>query len=187
MSKTFKTKRLSARVPTPEDAPHITTYFQEESLVKMLARAPWPYALEDAKQWIKRVAKSGIKGTEYAFVLNHGDHGLIGSVGMFQVNDDIWEIGYWIGKPYWGQGYVTEAAAGLLAWAQHEMGVTRFVSGHIFDNPASGKVLTKLGFTYAGDIEMYVKGRDCSVVSPRYILNAPIEVALKTTFARPKE
>jgi RimJ/RimL family protein N-acetyltransferase len=106
---------------------------------------------------------------------------------MFQVNDDIWEIGYWIGKPYWGQGYVTEAAAGLLAWAQHEMGVTRFVSGHIFDNPASGKVLTKLGFTYAGDIEMYVKGRDCSVVSPRYILNAPIEVALKTTFARPKE
>jgi len=182
----FETVHLSARPPELEDAPRITEFFQEESLVKMLGRAPWPYTLKDAKQWIKLVTKTRAKGTEYAFALHHPDHGLVGSVGMFRVQDDIWEIGYWIGKPYWGKGYVTEAAKGLLDWAEHEMGITRYVSGHIFDNPASGHVLEKLGFERVGEIDMYVKGRDCKVASPRYIRNAPVEVALKQPFAAPK-
>jgi len=74
---------------------------------------------------------------------------------------------------------VTEAAQGLLAWAEREKGITRLISGHIFDNPASGKILIKLGFEYAGDIEIHVKGRNSTVLSPRYIRNAPVEVALR--------
>jgi len=176
----FETVNLSARPPQPEDAPAITAYFQDKDVPWMLGRAPWPYALEDAQTWIAFAEESLAEGTEYAFVLHHPEHGLIGAVGMNLVEDDIWEIGYWIGKPHWGNGYVTEAARGLLDWARHAMGVSRLVSGHIDDNPASGKVLLKLGFEKAGMNRMYVKGRDCEVDAVRYVYGgAPIEVALK--------
>ena len=183
MNIAFETERLSARPPIPDDAMRVTELMQEKDLPWMLGRAPWPYALSDAQTWITHLADTRTSGTEYAFALHHGEHGLIGSAGMVHAEDDIWEIGYWVGKPYWKQGYVTEAAQGLLHWAEAELGITRFISGHIYDNPASGRVLAKLGFKPVGPIDMYVKGRDCVVHSPRYIRNAPVEVALKNPFA----
>lgn len=179
----FETRRLSARTPGQEDTARITELMQERDISWMLGRVPWPYSYEDAENWLGVLVQAQTQGTEYAFALHHPEHGLIGVTGMFHVQDDIWEIGYWIGKPYWGQGYVTEAARGLMDWAERELGVTRFVSGHIVDNPASGRVLEKLGFKLASEIEMYVKGRDCIVRSPRYILKAPVDVALKDPLA----
>ncbi|MEO9968274.1 MAG: GNAT family N-acetyltransferase [Hyphomonadaceae bacterium] len=180
MNMEFETERLGARAPVVADAPRITELMQDKDLPWNLGRAPWPYALSDAEAWVESNAKSRSAGEEYAFALHHAEHGLIGSTGISQVDGDIWEIGYWIGKPYWGQGYVTEAARGLLDWANHEMGINRFVSGHIFDNPASGRVLIKLGFELAGEIQMYVSGRGCEVRSLRYVRNAPMEVALRS-------
>jgi len=180
MKKTFKTERLSARPMQPSDALRVTQLFQDKELAWNLARAPWPYTLADAENWLKLAEQQWQTDSEYPFAVIKDDT-LIGSCGLMQIDktENIWEIGYWIGKPYWGQGYVTEAAKGLLGWAEREKSITRLVSGHIFDNPASGKVLTKLGFEHAGNIEMYVKGRNSTVLSPRYIRNAPVEVALK--------
>ena len=176
----FETERLSARPPVLKDAEAIHRLFQDKDIAWNLARAPWPYALEDAQWWIGNTAKTRAKGTEYAVVLEHAEHGLIGSVGMLQVQDNIWEIGYWIGKPFWGQGFVSEAARGLLDWAERELGVTQFVSGHVDDNPASGRVLEKLGFCRIGEQSMYTKGRDCEVNAVRYVYGgAPKEIALK--------
>ena len=176
----FQTERLSARPPALEDAEAIHGLFQDKDIAWNLGRAPWPYALEDAQGWVGNTAKTRAKGTEYAFALHHADNGLIGSVGMLQVQDDIWEIGYWIGKPFWGQGFVSEGARGLLDWAKRELGVTRFVSGHIDDNPASGRVLEKLGFQQVGEHSMYTKGRDCEVNAVRYVYGgAPASVALE--------
>ena len=184
----FQTERLSARPPKPNDAERITGLFQEESVVRMLGRAPWPYRQKDARDWIKHVTKTRKKGSEYAFVVLHEVHGLIGSVGMFCVQDDIWEIGYWIGKPFWGQGFMTEAARGLLDWADVRHGITRYTSGHIHDNPASGAVLCKLGFEPVGEKVMYARGRDCDVRSLRYVRGAPAEIALAAVshFTRPE-
>lgn len=171
----FETARLAMRLVQPGDAPIVTAYFQDKEVPWNLGRAPWPYALSDAESWITRMTDASQAGTEYAFVVNHAQHGLIGSVGMFKNGlidgADIWEIGYWVGKPHWGHGYVTEAARGLLDWARHELGITQFISGHIKDNPSSGRVLTKLGFVPTGEISMYVRGRDCEVSAIRYICN----------------
>lgn len=178
MNIVFETARLSACPPRTEDALRVTEFMQDKDLPWMLARAPWPYALKDAEGWIAATEQSRMARTEYAFVLHHDDHGLIGSTGMMHVQDDIWEIGYWIGKPYWGAGFVTEAARGLMQWAEAEHGITRLVSGHIADNIASGRVLIKLGFEPIGEISMYVKGRDCEVPAMRYVRGAPAETAL---------
>ena len=60
-------------------------------------------------------------------------------------------MGYWIGRPYWGQGYATEAAAGAVGWAGADAGASGWVvAGHFADNPASGRVLEKAGFLYTG-------------------------------------
>jgi len=180
MSDTFETERLSARPAIPEDAPRVAALMGDKDLPWNLGRAPWPYTLADAENWIAITQQQWTTRSEFPFAVLLDDI-LIGSCGVMRVDTEqnIWEIGYWIGRPYWGQGYVTEAAQGVLDWAKTEHGITRFVSGHIFDNPASGRVLTKLGFKLAGEIEMYVKARDCTVLSPRYILNAPVEVALR--------
>ena len=176
----FETKRLRARPIELSDAPRVTELFQEKDLAWNLGRAPWPYALKDAENWLKIVARQWAAETEFPFAILKDDT-LIGCCGIVQIDaeQNIWEIGYWVGKPYWGKGYVTEASIGLLDWAEGELGITRLVSGHIFDNPASGRVLLKLGFTVAGEIEMYVKGRDCEVKAVRYVYGgAPAEVAL---------
>jgi RimJ/RimL family protein N-acetyltransferase len=73
---------------------------------------------------------------------------LVGSVGLSRDGDKV-ELGYWIGRPYWGQGYATEAARALLSLAK-VLGHRRLVAGHFVDNPASGRVLRKLGFCPTG-------------------------------------
>ena len=66
------------------------------------------------------------------------------------------EIGYWLGKPYWGQGFDTEASAAMVAYAFDEGGLDYLTIGHFADNPASARIITKLGFTPQGEIR-----RDC--------------------------
>lgn len=178
MNISFETERLIARVPVSADAPRITELFQEKALAWNLGRAPWPYALSDAHNWIDNLAKTRAAGTEYGVVLDHADHGLIGSVGMLHVQDDIWECGYWVGKPYWGNRFAGEATRGLFDWAEVKLGITRYISGHIIDNEASGRVLERLGFVKVGTTTHYVRGRDCNVEAARYVRNAPAEIAL---------
>jgi len=180
MELTFQTQCLSARPPVPSDAPAIAAYFQDKELAWNLARAPWPYALEDAQNWIMAAADAAAEGKEYAFVLHHKEYGLIGSAGMVHIKGDIWEVGYWVAKPYWGQGFVTEAARGLMDWAKDTHGVTRFISGHIEDNSASGAVLRKLGFEAVGTHRMHVRARNQEITGVRYVYGgAPAEVALE--------
>ncbi len=179
MHMAFHTDRLTACIPTENEAICVTALLQEEAVVKMLARMPWPYSETDYQVWLEKSRKDRQAGSEYAFLLHHASYGVVGSVGMQHVAEDIWEIGYWIGKPFWGQGFVSEAAQGLIRWAEENLSVTRFVSGHIVDNPASGRVLEKLGFHPVGRRVMYVRGRDGEVEALRYTLNAPSDIALQ--------
>ena len=110
-------------------------------------------------------------------MIHRAKAGLIGSCGLV-VRGRVWELGFWCGKPWWGQGFVTEAAEALLAWARDEHDQDAFIAGHIADNLGSGRVLEKLGFSPVGEKKMYVRALDRDVVAVRYALNATTDEAL---------
>lgn len=174
----LKTSRLVLRPPMPDDAPEIAERIGVKAVVWNLGRAPYPYALSDAEAWVEKVPQGWVEDTAYVFVLTRRDEGVIGCVGLDYKPGDVWEIGYWLGEPWWGLGYVTEAAGAVMHWAETEMGFTRFAAGHFVDNPASGKVLTKLGFEPVGEKEMYGRARDAMTPATRYTKGTEPELAL---------
>jgi RimJ/RimL family protein N-acetyltransferase len=117
----------------------------------MTTRMPWPYGLADAEYFVDAVAEQD-RERENTFLIEH-DGEVVGCVGLF-MRERLPEIGYWIGRPYWGRGFATEAAKAALAWARDDWRKKVIVAGHFADNPASGTVLTKAGFLYTGDVEM---------------------------------
>ena len=70
------------------------------------------------------------------------------------------ELGYWIGKPYWGQGYCTEAARATLDFGFEQLGLNRIFAHHFARNPASGRVMQKIGMTREGRLRQHVKKWD---------------------------
>lgn len=177
----FKSERFLMRPPKPKDARQIVCCVNHASMARNLARLPHPYALKDAEEWIHYADKARAQGTEYAFVITHEEAGVIGSVGFNRASGEAWEIGYWVDPAVHGKGVATEAAQALLAWGEREFGVTKFVAGHFKDNPASGRVLEKLGFERVGEKQLYSAARGGQDMAWRYSLGANPELALGKT------
>jgi RimJ/RimL family protein N-acetyltransferase len=78
---------------------------------------------------------------------------LIGGIGLHADETGAIELGYWITPSAWGRGFATEAGEAVLAMARDTLRLDRLVSGHFVDNPASGRVLAKLGFVPTGIVE----------------------------------
>jgi RimJ/RimL family protein N-acetyltransferase len=153
-----RTKRLTLRPGWPEDAPAVARAIGHEEVVRMLAKAPWPYALADAEAFVSRERRP----SEASFlILSHeGDYPrLIGGIGLAP-DAQGHELGYWLTPDAWGRGYATEAGRAVLAIARHALRLKRLHSGHFVDNPASGRVLQKLGFRATGIVRgRYSAGR----------------------------
>lgn len=140
-----RTTRLFLRPAWPEDWQAVLGGIADEGVVRNLARAPWPYGPDEARAFTSR-AQDPCRPN--FLLIRAADGQPIGSAGM---GDHLGEpeIGYWIARPYWGQGYATEAAGGVLEVARL-LGYRRLHAGHFIDNPASGRVLRKLGFVPTG-------------------------------------
>jgi len=142
-----RTERLLLRPSWPEDAGELHQAIADEGIVRNLARAPWPYTAEDAV----RSATQEHDAQFPSFLMMQRTNGaprLIGACGIGNFNNDA-ELGYWIGRPYWGLGFATEASRAVLEIAK-TIGHKKLVASHFTDNPASGKVLRKLGFQSTG-------------------------------------
>ena len=148
-----RTPRLTLRPGWPEDAAQLTHAIAHEAVAFKLARLPWPYTLAHAQGWLATEHPPGeLSLLVYAHDRASGPE-LVGGVGLHaakSVGEDVPEIGYWLTPAAWGRGYATEASRALLGIARHALGHRRLVSGHFADNPASGRVLRKLGFTQTG-------------------------------------
>lgn len=175
----LRTERLVLRPPLPEDAPHITERIGLREVAWNLARAPYPYAHSDAEAWIERVPRGWDDDTAYVLLITHRADGVIGCVSLSLKPMDVWEIGYWLGKPWWGKGYVTEAATAMMEWAENTMDLRQFASGHFTDNPASGRVLKKLGFVAVGETELFGLARGRKDACVRYSKGTDGDLALK--------
>jgi RimJ/RimL family protein N-acetyltransferase len=110
-----------------------------------------PYGQTDAEDFVA-LCQGGDPRTGRNFLLDLEDEGVVGGLGFFTPPDGRLEVGYWIGRDWWGRGLATEALSGALAWAGRDWRRRYVVAGHFADNPASGQVLIKAGFLYTGEV-----------------------------------
>ncbi len=145
----YRSERLFLRPAFPEDAREIYEGICDAGVIAMLSSAPWPYRRADAAAYCAMPTD----GQAPRFVITLPDAKgapIIGTVGFKHTDSEI-ELGYWIARDHWGQGYATEAARGALEVAR-SLGNKRVLAGHYVDNPASGRVLRKLGFRETGEV-----------------------------------
>jgi [ribosomal protein S5]-alanine N-acetyltransferase len=151
MSCQLNTERLLLRPPELKDVAAIVAGIGEWEVAKNLGRAPYPYREEFAYEFIGKQTEARAKGTDFAFMaVRKEDDAMMGCCGVHLRESGAFEVGYWLGKPYWGQGYATEAARKVCGFAFHVLKAERLAAGWFHDNPASGHVLEKVGFVTNG-------------------------------------
>jgi RimJ/RimL family protein N-acetyltransferase len=145
------TERLRLRGLRVGDAERMAALANDPGVVRMTSSMPWPYDIAEARSFIERCAEHDSDRTR-TFAIDHPGVGYIGTLG-FSPSADGSELGYWLGREYWGQGFATEAATAALAWAK-DVWKKRFIAArHYADNPRSGEVLVKAGFLYTGVVK----------------------------------
>ena len=144
----LKTDRLLLRTPIQADASRIASLAGDFEVASMTGTIPHPYSEEMAASWIGGLHK-GEEGV--AFAIDLGSE-LIGCIGYRALAPTHAEMGYWIGRPYWGQGYATEAARAMIGLIFAREEYDYLTAGHFADNPASARVISKLGFEASGEI-----------------------------------
>lgn len=143
-----RTARLLLRPGWAEDAPALAAAIGDERIVRNLATAPWPYRLRDAEAFLAQ-PRDPVLPTFLLFERTGSDPLLVGSCGLGRRPSGAVELGYWVARPYWGRGLATEASAALVEIAR-ALRLPRLQASHFLDNPASGRVLEKLGFEPVG-------------------------------------
>lgn len=164
----IETERLRLRAPQISDAARVTELIGDWDVAKMLARVPYPYALKDAHEWLEMLPQRMHSGAAFNRAIEmKASPGLIGVIGIHDIlqieGAKIGEIGYWLAKPYWGKGIMTEAGRALVRHAFEELDFAGLKSGHLKENFRSGTVLAKLGFRYAGEGLRYCLARKADV------------------------
>jgi RimJ/RimL family protein N-acetyltransferase len=145
----FRSERLFLRPIWADDWSAILAGIADEAVVHNLSRVPWPYGEAEARAFaalpedprfprclITRPSATGVE--------------VLGVISLVPVGEEV-QLGYWLARPYWGQGYATEAARAMLAMARG-LGHKQLTATHFIDNPASGRVLAKLGFEPTGEL-----------------------------------
>ena len=167
----YRSERLFLRPAFPEDSRAIFEGICDAGVVQMLASAPWPYGLADAEDFVGRWND----GSETRFLVTLPNKGgkVIGCIGFGSPEGrDAPEFGYWIARSHWGHGYATEAGRAVSEIAR-SLGHRRLDAGHYIDNPASGRVLRKIGFRPTGEVRPTAcKARGGAIVlARRYALD----------------
>ncbi len=150
----LESERLILRPPRPTDIQAMTVWLGDFSVSRNLAKVPHPYNEDDAEEFVSRNARH--TDGQYFFSITRAADGLfMGGIGL-HLEETGYEFGYWLGKPFWGYGYASEAARSLVRFAFEKLDAPSVWAGWFHDNPASGNVLMKLGARHNGS-----RMRDC--------------------------
>ncbi len=143
-----RTPRLLLRPGFPEDAPALAAAIADEQIVRHLATAPWPYRMRDATAFLA-APRDPVLPSLLIFERTKAAPDLVGACGLGRRPSGAIELGYWIARTHWGRGFATEAGSALIDIAR-TLGFATLEGSHFLDNPASGRVLEKLGFNPRG-------------------------------------
>jgi RimJ/RimL family protein N-acetyltransferase len=150
------TERLTLRHFTAADAPAVQRLAGAREVAAGTLLIPHPYHEGAAEEWIASQAERQAQGSDVLAIEADGE--VVGAIGMRVEHDhDRGELGYWIGVPFWGRGYATEAARAVVEYAFSEQGLNRVFAVHFTNNPASGRVLQKIGMQHEGTMRRHVK------------------------------
>lgn len=151
---TLRTERLTLRPFTLDDAPELHRLAGAYEVALNTLMIPHPYPEGAAEEWIGRHAEDFGQDRIHHFALD-ADGALVGAMGLVMKGDGLAEIGYWVGVPYWGRGYASEAAAAVVRYGFETCGLQRIFAAHFVRNPASGRVLQKAGMQYEGTLRRH--------------------------------
>jgi RimJ/RimL family protein N-acetyltransferase len=156
---TLATDRLLLRAFRPSDAETVHELVSAYEIALNTISIPHPYPEGAAAQWI---ATHPGRPDDHVFAITRRDDGaLVGCIGIHvQPDHDRAELGYWIGVPYWGAGYATEAGRAVVAWGFESLGLNRIFAEHFTRNPASGAVMRNLGMKPEGTLRRHVRKWD---------------------------
>jgi RimJ/RimL family protein N-acetyltransferase len=152
----METERLWLRSLREEDCAVMVDYLNHPDVVLPLVSPPYPFSYSDAMEFYRKMHRATEAGHPEFFVLaDKTTDEMIGGIGIhaehtLDKRPFVGEIGYWLGRPYWGQGYIREALPKLFAFAFDVLGLNRLVATTNTDNTRSHKVLKDMGFAYLG-------------------------------------
>jgi RimJ/RimL family protein N-acetyltransferase len=155
------TERLILRPFTLSDAPFVQQLAGDEAIASTALNIPHPFEDRMAEEWISTHQSDyeAAKAANFAIILRH-EQTFIGAAGLsISSSDSRAELGYWIGKRYWGYGYASEAAQALIHFGFEVLCVNRIYATCLKRNIASAKVLQKLGMAHEGSLRQHVYHR----------------------------
>ncbi|WP_240782490.1 bifunctional GNAT family N-acetyltransferase/(deoxy)nucleoside triphosphate pyrophosphohydrolase [Roseococcus sp. SYP-B2431] len=174
------TARLVLRRLVPGDAADVTRLVNDYSVAGNLARVPFPYREQLALDWIASAGEQIDSGDAYHLAITR-EGALVGCIGLTLKRNALPEIGYWIGRKFWGQHLAREAGAALLGWAERSLGIKEVEASALTDNLASQSVLRHLGFVENGPgVQQFLsRNRNMPVVMFRRVAAPPKPPAAK--------
>jgi ribosomal-protein-alanine N-acetyltransferase len=169
MDSILETGRLILRSPESHDVPHFVPLIGNFLVAKNLTKVPHPYTKADGNRWIAEVRATRASGDDYPFALIRKDDGaFIGVCAVHPARN--FEFGYWLGEPFWGRGYASEAAHRVARFAFEVLGAKKLLAGYMHGNSASARVLAKLGFVHSHDAPYHSMARGEDVLGHRMLL-----------------
>ena len=174
------TQRLILRAPMLADTSAFVALLNDYDVAKNMAQVAHPFTDALFREALAHTDRQRCERNGFFFAVTRTmDGALIGACAVDRIAGGVWEFGYWYGKQHWGQGYATEGARPVMRLAFEDMGAEMLVAHWHFDNPASGHVLDKLGFSPMGVEQRNCLARGQAVASNRVQLT-------RAQFARKK-
>ena len=149
----------------------------DRRIAENTSRIPHPYGLADAQAFL---TTANSDDSEIVFLICASNGGIVGCCGIAKLDGETPEIGYWLGVPFWGKGYATEAARALIDHAFGELGYDRLLAGARVSNPASRRVLEKCGFQWTGVGLYRIRALASSAPCDRFRLDRGLWASLRS-------
>jgi [ribosomal protein S5]-alanine N-acetyltransferase len=164
----LKTDRLLLRPTHVADADRAFEIQADWEVVRMLSPVSFPPDRRKIEQWFADHPRQWEAGHAYRFAVVLKEK-MVGLVDIDGIGGREGTLGYWFDPAVWGHGYASEAAGAVTRFAHQDVGLLKLKAGHAHDNPASGRILTKLGFNYLDVVEHFYQSRNEYISQHRYV------------------
>lgn len=153
------TSRLTLRPFKQSDAKRVKALAGDWRVAQMTINIPQPYEVGMAENWIATLAPAFSQGDKVVYAVTQRDtEELVGSVSLTDFSGETGTLDFWMGVPYWGRGYCTEAVQSLVRYGFDQLGLSAIHANYMRNNLAGDRVLVKCGFEYKGEVMLNAHG-----------------------------